>query len=126
MDQKSIDWTKMQACVSFSWAHVAPEASPLQKILKVAALFATGPEGARKLVESRCERGAQIARDLGFSESTALAIRCLDEHWNGQGQPDRPKGEEIPLLARILGIAQTIEVFDQLGGVRKVHEIVSE
>ncbi len=125
-DLKSIDWTRMQASVSFSWAHVAPEASPFQKILKVAALFATGPEGARKLVETRCERGAQIARDLGFSESTALAIRSLDEHWNGQGQPDRLKGEEIPLLARILGIAQTVEVFYHLGGVRKVHEIVSE
>ncbi|ODA32498.1 HD-GYP domain-containing protein [Planctopirus hydrillae] len=125
-DLKSIDWTRMQASVSFSWAHVAPEASPLQKILKVAALFATGPEGARRLVETRCERGAQIARDLGFSETTALAIRSLDEHWNGKGQPDGLKGEEIPLLARILGIAQTVEVFYQLGGPQKVHQIVTE
>ncbi|MBA4029848.1 MAG: metal-dependent phosphohydrolase [Planctomyces sp.] len=125
-DLKSIDWTRMQASVSFSWAHVAPEASPLQKILKVAALFATGPEGARRLVETRCERGATIARDLGFSEQTALAIRSLDEHWNGKGQPDGLKGEEIPLLARILGISQTVEVFFQLGGAAKVSEIVRE
>jgi hypothetical protein len=31
---------------------------------------------------------------LGFSEATSLAIRALDEHWDGQGQPFR-LGEEI-------------------------------
>jgi response regulator RpfG family c-di-GMP phosphodiesterase len=53
-------------------------------------------------VLTRCERGADIARMLGFSEATSQAIRALDEHWDGQGQPYRMKGEDTPLL----GLAQ--------------------
>ncbi len=65
----------------------------------------------RDLIATRCERGADIARRLGFPEGTVEAIRSLDEHWNGQGHPEGKRGDEIPLLARILNIAQTAEVF---------------
>ena len=35
------------------------------------------------------------------------AIRALDEHWDGSGHPHGLRGEEIPLLGRILCLAQT-------------------
>ena len=55
---------------------------------------------------------------LFLSEATALAIRSLDEHWDGRGMPDGLRGEEIPLAARILCLAQTVEVFHTDGGVK--------
>ena len=68
-------------------------------------------------MEARCDRGAEIARMLYLSEATAAAIRSLDEHWDGRGLPDGLRGEEIPLLARILCLAQTVEIFHAAGGV---------
>ncbi len=65
----------------------------------------------RSLMRARCYRGADIARKLGFSESTAEAIQALDEHWDGHGQPLGLSGEEIPPAARIMCLAQTVEVF---------------
>ena len=65
----------------------------------------------QSLIQVRCERGADIARRLGFPEGTAEAIRSLDEHWNGNGHPEGKRGDEIPLMSRILNIAQTVEVF---------------
>ena len=41
----------------------------------------------------------------------------LDEHWDGRGQPRGLRGEEIPLLARIVCLAQTVEIFHAAGGV---------
>ena len=72
----------------------------------------------RKFMEARCDRGAEIARMLFLSEHTAAAIRCLDEHWDGRGMPDGLRGEEIPLAARVLCLAQTVEVFHAAGGVK--------
>ena len=68
-------------------------------------------------MEARCDRGAEIARMLFLSEQTATAIHSLDEHWDGRGMPDGLRGEEIPLAARILCLAQTVEVFHATGGV---------
>ena len=50
------------------------------------------------------------------SEATAGAIRGLDEHWDGHGQPYGLSGTEIPLAARILCLSQTVEVFQSSRG----------
>lgn len=110
-DLKTVDWPKMSESFKFLTKTVAPTGSPVQRALKIAAMLIQGPQGAKKLVETRCERGAEIARGMGFSEGVANAIQQLDEHYNGQGHPKGLRGEEISLLARIAGFAQTVEVF---------------
>jgi len=89
------------------------------------AVFSRGPEGAREVVRTRCERGADIAKMLGFADDTVKAIRALDEHWDGGGQPYAMKGDETPLLARILGLAQTVEVFYSSHGVLTAYDIAA-
>lgn len=83
---KSVDRTRFSE--SFVWVmkNVAPEGSP---VARAAALLRLGlRQRTRKdIFETRCERGADIARELGYSETTAGAIRSLDEHWDGHGQP---------------------------------------
>ena len=74
-------------------------------------------EVTRELIGTRCERGADIARMLELPEATPAAIRALDEHWDGAGQPLGLRGEEIPLLGRILCLAQTVEVFVRTVGL---------
>ena len=60
---------------------------------------------------------------MGFPEETAQAIRSLDEHWDGAGHPDGLEGEEIPLLARICGLAQTVEVSYKAHGPAAAEEV---
>ena len=71
---------------------------------------------ATTIVETRCERGADIVSMLGLPAASADAVRTLDERWDGRGQPRRIGGDEIPLLGRIACVAQTMEVFhDRFG-----------
>ncbi|MEO8483746.1 MAG: HD domain-containing phosphohydrolase [Acidobacteriota bacterium] len=108
---KTINWTRAIESFRFVSRHVAPGAFWLRRVWQVMAVLSRGPEGAREVVRTRCERGADIARMLQFSNDTVQAIRALDEHWNGHGQPYGLKGQQIPVLGRILGLAQTFEVF---------------
>jgi len=85
--------------------------SPLRKVLHAVDVSLRRGGGQQELTRIRCERGADIARELGFREGTYEAIRSLDEHWDGRGHPYGLAGEAIPLYARILLIAQTVEVF---------------
>jgi HD-GYP domain-containing protein (c-di-GMP phosphodiesterase class II) len=72
----------------------------------------------------RCERGADIALRLGFPQQTALAIRHLDEHWNGAGNPDGLLQGAIPLTSRIANLAQTVEVFHHAQGLPAALKMV--
>ena len=55
--------------------------------------------------------GEMICRPLKSLRSVLPIIRNHHEHWNGSGYPDGLKGEDIPLLARIL---QVVDVYDAL------------
>lgn len=70
----------------------------------------------REIFETRCERGAQIARQMRFSEAVAQGILDLDEHWNGRGYPVAKAGESISMLARIALLAQVVDVFAVTSG----------
>ena len=114
---KVVDWQRVTERFRFAMRQVAPGGGLVQKALALGAIARAGDAGARGLIETRCERGAEVAREMGFPEATAVAIRSLDEHWNGRGQPDGLRGDRIPLLSRILNLAQTMEVFGSTLGV---------
>ncbi len=62
-------------------------------------------------VLSRAARGESMALRMGFSTATADAIRCIDEHWDGSGEPDGSQEHEIPLFSRIILLAQALDAF---------------
>ena len=86
--------------------------SNLSKRLKaVAHVMKHGGEIVHDLIETRCTRGAAIARQMRFSEKVASAIHSLDEHWDGSGHPQGVPGQAIPLYSRIALLSQVIDVF---------------
>lgn len=57
------------------------------------------------------DSSANILRDLQGEEAAMIrrAIRHHHEKWDGSGYPDGLVGEEIPLLARIISLADTFD-----------------
>jgi len=64
----------------------------------------------REIIRTRCERGAAIAAHLGFPTASSKAIAFGDEQWCGLDHPVGFSGVEIPMLRRVLFIAETLEV----------------
>ena len=95
----------------YALTHVATGMPFLQRMQRLFQVAATQQQDSCALVKIRCERGAYIAKQLGFSDSVADGIHSLDEHWNGRGYPDGLRKEEIPLFSRIANLSQTLDVF---------------
>jgi putative nucleotidyltransferase with HDIG domain len=111
-DVKLTDWTRVGwESLQYALTHVATGAPFLERVRTLVSVAARQQTESCELVKIRCERGASVARKMGFSESVSEAIHSLDEHWNGRGYPDGRKGDEIPLFSRILNLAQTLDVF---------------
>jgi putative nucleotidyltransferase with HDIG domain len=124
-DLKITNWSHALDSFRFVARNVAPGQFWLRRVWQLLGVLSRGPEGAREVVVTRCERGADIARMLGFPEETAGAIRALDEHWDGLGQPYSLKGDGIPLLGRIVGLAQTAEVFYSTHGAEAAFDMAA-
>ena len=61
------------------------------------------------LMQRHAEEGARIIDRLGFLNDAVPAIRHHHERFDGTGYPDRLKGEEIPLGARIIHVADALD-----------------
>jgi len=97
--------------LKFVLTHTGLKAGLAERFRSVLTILRDGSEIARELIATRCQRGAEIARLLRFSENVAGGIYSLDEHYNGQGKPDGLAGDAIPIFARIALLAQVVDVF---------------
>ncbi len=80
-------------------------------------LFKPGPLTPEEwaIMRTHSIKGEEICRPAKTLASVLPIIRNHHERWDGTGYPDGLRGEDIPLLARIL---QTADVFDALTSTR--------
>lgn len=121
------DWTKPSISgLRYILRNTLPGAPPLRKMAHILRLAARQKTNNAELIGARCERGAEIALKIGLTRDAAEAIRSLDEHWDGAGYPEGRRGEEIPLLARIMNVSQTLEVFASKSGAASAVQVISD
>ena len=65
----------------------------------------------RLVVEGHPLAGVELLSDTDFPADIVPMVRSHHERWDGHGYPDRLRGEDIPLAARILCVA---DVYDAL------------
>ncbi|WP_341989523.1 HD domain-containing phosphohydrolase [Azorhizobium sp. AG788] len=122
---KHLDGSLFQA-LRFVLSHTGLKAGPAERFRAIARIVQNGGNLTRDLIETRCDRGGEIARRMRFSDGVVRGIRGLDEHWDGSGKPGGLKGTAIPLYARIALLAQVADVFFTAGGpAAAVAEVVS-
>ena len=125
---KLTDWTKTSwETISYALRNVAPGKPAMQRaaaLLRMVTL--DGRRHSWEITKIRCERGAAIARLVGLGEVTADGIASLDEHWNGKGQPEGLRKKEIPLLSRVMLLAQTLDVYFTARGATEAMTIARE
>jgi response regulator RpfG family c-di-GMP phosphodiesterase len=61
------------------------------------------------LVKSHAAVGDKILKPLRFLAREALAVRNHHERYDGTGYPDGLKGEDIPLIARVVTVADAFD-----------------
>lgn len=120
---KTVDWTNPIANAIYGLRYVE-RGQGLATRLRGLQRAAREKDVMREVTEARCTRGAEIARLLGFSPLVSDAIRDLDEHWDGRGAPRGLKGDQTGIVARVLGLAQTLEVFVTNFGVGEAFRML--
>src|SRR5579864_7607196 len=61
------------------------------------------------IMREHCARGYQMIKAIPFLAETAETVRAHHENFDGTGYPRGLKGDEIPLGARIVAVANTLD-----------------
>ncbi len=86
-------------------------------------------EDEHSTVRQHTLKGAKILEHINTFESVIPGVKYHHERWDGRGSPDGLKGEEIPLIARILAVADSYDAITSNRPYRKKrdkHEAVEE
>ena len=68
------------------------------------------PEPVRlESIEGHTDIGERLLRPLGIDLPIAATVRHHHERWDGRGYPDGLAGEDIPLAARVIAIADAYD-----------------
>ncbi len=71
------------------------------------------------VMQTHTTKGAEILSSIPEMEPIIPIVRNHHERWDGTGYPDRLRGEQTPLLARIVAVA---DAFDAMTSSRPYHE----
>jgi HD-GYP domain-containing protein (c-di-GMP phosphodiesterase class II)/DNA-binding CsgD family transcriptional regulator len=80
----------------------------------------------KETMRSHCEVAELFARHLGFPDYVQKALRFQWERWDGKGMAYRLKGATIPRAARILHLAQVLELMYRFGGSAAAQALAQE
>jgi putative nucleotidyltransferase with HDIG domain len=86
-----------------------------------AILLAEAPLGEDEwqIVRRHPEQGARVVARMETYGPVADLILCHHERWDGEGYPRRLAGDTIPLLSRILAVADTYDVMTARDSYRR-------
>lgn len=73
----------------------------------------------RSIIETHPVKGYEMCKNLGFMKEELEIIRSHHEKWDGSGYPDQLRRESIPLLARVVAVA---DVYDALTSTRSYRK----
>lgn len=80
----------------------------------------------REAMRSHCEVAELFARHLGFPAYVQQTLRFQWERWDGRGMAYGLKGAAIPRAARILHLAQVLDLTYRFGGPEAACKIARE
>ncbi|MBE7219408.1 MAG: metal-dependent phosphohydrolase, partial [Caulobacteraceae bacterium] len=73
--------------LGFVLSHTGLKSGLAERFKAVLNIMRNGEALVDELIETRCQRGADIAARLRFPPAVCDGIHALDEHWNGKGRP---------------------------------------
>ncbi|MBI4220821.1 MAG: HD domain-containing protein [Chloroflexi bacterium] len=112
--------------LSWFWRHAGKDAAFAERMYRLGRFLFEARSLVKEMGTAHCEVGEMLARRLGFSEDVQQTVRCSLEHWNGTGPVYGLKGDEVPVTARIIHIAQVLEVGHRFGGKPAALEVARQ
>lgn len=122
-DAAYIDAADAVSTVAFLLRHIG-DGRPLAERLKAGVGFlAEGRHDLDQMYENHWRAASALSEDLGLSDAIRDSVAQTFERWDGKGEPDGLKGEDVLLSARLVHLADVAALFYHTGGVSAAVDV---
>jgi HD-GYP domain-containing protein (c-di-GMP phosphodiesterase class II) len=125
-DFRAVDFTGPVTTGRFVLEHFGLGLALADRAKLGAELLSQGWPRRREALERHCYAADELAGRLGLGERVRRSIVQTFERWDGKGAPAGANGEEILATARIVNLADVVEVFHRLGGTAAAVSVARE
>ena len=90
------------------------------------AFLGEGRRAAEAMLDNHWIAADELAARLGMAQLVRDSVEQTFERWDGKGVPKGARGEEILLAARLVALADVVEVFHRAGGLDAAVEVARQ
>jgi HD-GYP domain-containing protein (c-di-GMP phosphodiesterase class II) len=123
-DGVKIDFANPKEALPFVLFGLGKGATPLRRAQAVIAAISKGQKFDEELARSNCEVAVHTTRRLGLGNGVQRGLNEIYERWDGKGNPGKLSGDDIALPARFAQLASQAVLFEGLGGLDLVSEVI--
>jgi HD-GYP domain-containing protein (c-di-GMP phosphodiesterase class II)/DNA-binding CsgD family transcriptional regulator len=124
-DARHVDMAGAAARV-FVLSHVGAGRGLLDRARLGVEFAGDGRRAVSQMIENHWLATNELADRLGLGEKVRESLYQTFERWDGKGVPAEAKGEEILMPARLVNLADVVEVFHRTGGVDAAIAVARE
>ncbi len=125
-DSRRVDFHTAASGPMFMMRHLGNGMAWHQKLGLVPAFMGEGRRAAESLLENHWRAADELMAELGLDAAVRDTVEQSFERWDGRGIPKSLKGDEIVTTARLVNLADVVEVFHRAGGVEAAVAVARE
>jgi HD-GYP domain-containing protein (c-di-GMP phosphodiesterase class II)/DNA-binding CsgD family transcriptional regulator len=124
-DARHVDMAGLPAR-AFVWSHVGAGRGLMERARLGVRFVGDGRRAANDMVENHWLATNDLAGRLGLGPQVLEGLYQTFERWDGKGVPAEAKGSEIRVPARVVNLADVVEVYHRTGGVQAAVAVARE
>jgi HD-GYP domain-containing protein (c-di-GMP phosphodiesterase class II)/DNA-binding CsgD family transcriptional regulator len=115
-DARDVDMAGL-AARAFVMSHIGAGRGLADRARLGVEFVGDGRRAVSQMIQNHWLATNELAARLGLGEKVRESLYQTFERWDGKGVPAEAKGEEILMPARLVNLADVVEVFHRTGGV---------
>ena len=124
-DARDVDMAGL-AARAFVMSHIGAGRGLMDRARLGVEFVGDGRRAVSQMIQNHWLATNELAARLGLGEKVRESLYQTFERWDGKGVPAEAKGEEILMPARLVNLADVVEVFHRTGGVDAAVAVARE
>jgi HD-GYP domain-containing protein (c-di-GMP phosphodiesterase class II) len=125
-DSRKVDMGRNLPAAVFVLGHLGHGQTLLSRAQLGLAFLGDGRRAADDMLENHWLATNELATQLKLGPAVCAGLYQTFERWDGKGVPGEAEREGITLAARLVNLADVVEVFHRAGGVEAAKSVARE